>query len=70
MSKRKKSAIPRVKKDICWDDLVETCVEYRDGLVDDDRMKDPEYYIYEAAIKAVFGEDFFKWANKHFDGEY
>ena len=38
------------------------------GLVKNGRPpKDFEHYIYEAAMEAVYGKDFWAWWNKHAD---
>lgn len=44
--------------------LIETCEAEIIGVVEDGRSpKDIEHYIYEAAMKTFYGENYFKWYN-------
>ena len=38
--------------------------EYINAINNEDRFKDPEYWLYEQALFCIFGEDIFEWINK------
>ena len=53
---------PQVRKNIVWDDVVNLCASHlnsytENGYADDDDKE----YLYEEAMKAVFGDDVFKY---------
>ena len=62
----KKNAKPLPLRNPDFTELIDTCIFYIDGLDDGSihpEDNDMEYYIYEAAIKAVFGPRVFRWIN-------
>lgn len=59
--------VPTPLAEPCFDKLREECIDYIEWLstddVSDDGDADRVHYIYEAAVKAVFGDNIFDWMN-------
>ncbi len=54
--------VPQVRKNIVWDEVVKLCSNHlnsytENGWADDD----DKAYLYEAAMRCVFGEDVFRY---------
>lgn len=58
---------PEVKKDINLEKVLEACKDYIDFLdseeYHEDSLEDFENYIFEASLKAGYGDDVFDWVN-------
>ena len=68
--KREKSESEKPKlitENVDLSGLIMTCQEYIDCLHNDNYCdrEDSEHYIYEEALKALYGKSIFDWINKH-----
>jgi hypothetical protein len=58
---------PTLKANIDLEKLKEMCQDYIDELDEPDVCEDvvgeQEHYIFEEALRALFGEDVFNWVN-------
>lgn len=65
----KLSEIPEPLESPNWNRLIGYVIDYRDEIIERGMdevcdSNDFEEYLMEEVIEAVFGKDFFKWANK------
>lgn len=56
---------PKVKDNPDLTDLIQVCQEYVEGCINKDLDEDQEHWIFEEAMKAVFGPKIFEFTNKH-----
>jgi hypothetical protein len=60
----RREAIPKPLPNPDFSNLVASCKEHVGGFAEKGYAnKDDEYFIYEYAMKAIFGEDVFAWIN-------
>jgi hypothetical protein len=63
--KKKIQAIPKPLENIEWDTLVEFLNGYLEELPKGNDNEDDPHYIYENVLKLVYGNNIFKFINKH-----
>ena len=56
---------PKVKDNPELTDLIQVCQEYVDGCINNNLDEDQEHWIFEEAMKAIFGDKIFQFTNKH-----
>jgi Holliday junction resolvase RusA-like endonuclease len=63
--KKARNAPPTPVPNPDFSNLVKTIVDcLEESIRDQYEVKDFEQYVYEEAMKAVYGPDFFEWRNK------
>lgn len=68
MSYYKKDKIMKKPKpiksiEIDWSDVIEICEQYINEIFHKELDEDTENFIFEAALKAVYGNDIFNYVN-------
>jgi len=60
---------PKQKKNIDWSKVIKLCQKHLDtyGTFDYAEDNDDEIYIFEEAMKAIFGEDVFDYINERIE---
>jgi len=61
MKRAKKAAIPKVKPNIDFSNVIEACEDILKTMVDGTYHADNEEWIYEEVMEAIYGLDVWDW---------
>ena len=65
----KANEFPQAADDPDFSEMQSLCYQYLTSLQDGERFKDPEVYVFEEAMKAIYGNKVFDWVGEQEDNE-
>lgn len=69
LARRNSKQFPVPLRDIDWDTVTDMAANHVNDVANKKRTKDFKSYLFGAVMTSVFGEDFFDWYNRNYDGE-